>query len=160
MILTENKVFSHQLQLSVGSNLFKSFIAAPNSNLAAGYFSAEAEDAFFQQRSRSLLSQPHHLNWIAKVWRISLHITAMYLFRGNLFPLGIGTNPHSTCKGHLRIQNFNRNFAYGWRYVNIQFLFEEISKIQNVLQQSKLVLFLEITRKRLQHRIILTHPLQ
>lgn len=62
LVFRENKVFSHQYQLSVGSNLFKSLIAASNSDLAAGYFSAEAEDASFQQRSRSLLSQPHHLN--------------------------------------------------------------------------------------------------
>lgn len=125
LVLRENKAFSHQLQLSAGSYLFKSFTAASNSDLAAGYFSAEAASS--QQRSRSLLSQPYQPDWIAEVGRVSLHVTALYLCRANLLPHSTGTNPHSTCNGHLRIQYVNRNFVYRWRDINIQFLFEEMT---------------------------------
>lgn len=60
----ENKDNSHQLQLSVDSNLFKSFTAASNSDLAAGYFSVKAQDTSFQQRSESVLKPalPPELN--------------------------------------------------------------------------------------------------
>ena len=123
----ENTVFPHQLQLSVDSNLFKSFTVASNSDLAAGYSSVKAEDTSFQQRSKSTLEPAiSHESHCYCTKDTSLHTTAQYLFGALCAPTQSWCKPRSACKRYLRMQNFNSSFVYGWREINIQILSEAV----------------------------------